>query len=61
MKDTYGNLICSLAKRNEKRIVLLVMDGVGDCDNDGKNEINVGSVQVDHGEDFMSWVFKYGW
>ena len=36
MEDTYGNLITSLAKANDKRIVLLVMDGVGDCDNDGK-------------------------
>ena len=36
MEDTYGNLISSLAKENDKRIVLLVMDGVGDCDNDGK-------------------------
>jgi len=35
-EDTYGNLISSLAQENEKRIVLLVMDGVGDCDNDGK-------------------------
>lgn len=35
MEDTYGNLISSLASENEKRIVLLVMDGVGDCDNDG--------------------------
>ena len=35
MKDTYGELISSLAKDNDKRIVLLVMDGVGDCDNDG--------------------------
>ena len=34
---------------------------IGDCDNDGKNEINAGSVIVDDGEDFMSWVFKYGW
>ena len=34
---------------------------IGDCDNDGKNEINVGSVAVDYGENFMSWVFKYGW
>ena len=34
---------------------------IGDCDNDGKNEINVGPVWVDHGQDFMSWVFKYGW
>jgi 2,3-bisphosphoglycerate-independent phosphoglycerate mutase len=36
MEDTHGNLIASLAKENEKRIVLLVMDGLGDCDNDGK-------------------------
>ena len=35
MEDTYGNLISSLAMENDKRIVLLVMDGVGDCDNDG--------------------------
>ena len=36
MEDTYGTLISSLAKANDKRIVLLVMDGVGDCDNAGK-------------------------
>lgn len=36
MEDTYGNLISSLAMENDKRIVLLVMDGIGDCDNDGK-------------------------
>ncbi len=36
MEDTYGNLITSLAKANDKRIVLLVMDGIGDCDNAGK-------------------------
>ena len=36
MEDTYGSLISSLAQVNDKRIVLLVMDGVGDCDNDGK-------------------------
>jgi hypothetical protein len=34
---------------------------IGDCDNDGKNEINAGSVIVNSGEDFMSWIFKYGW
>ncbi len=34
---------------------------IGDCDNDGKNEINAGNVEVDNGQDFMSWVFKYGW
>jgi len=36
MKDAYGELIGSLATKNDKRIVLLVMDGVGDCDNGGK-------------------------
>ena len=36
MEDTYGRLISSLAKENDKRIAMLVMDGVGDCDNDGK-------------------------
>ena len=36
MEDTYGNLISSLAIPNDKRIVLLVMDGLGDCDNAGK-------------------------
>ncbi|HUS90196.1 MAG TPA: 2,3-bisphosphoglycerate-independent phosphoglycerate mutase [Phycisphaerae bacterium] len=36
MEDHYGNLISSLAKENDRRIALLVMDGVGDCDNDGK-------------------------
>ena len=35
MEDTYGNLISSLAVESDTRIVLLVMDGVGDCDNDG--------------------------
>jgi hypothetical protein len=39
----------------------LAVTNIGDCDNDGKNEINVGSVIVDHGEDFMEWIFKYGW
>jgi len=34
---------------------------IGDCDNDGKNEIHAGSVQVGPGQDFMAWVFKYGW
>ncbi len=34
-EDTYGQVISSLALENDKRIVLLVMDGVGDCDNDG--------------------------
>ena len=35
-QDHYGDLISSLAIENDKRICLLVMDGVGDCDNDGK-------------------------
>jgi len=39
----------------------LAVLNIGDCDNDGKNEINAGSVWIDHGQDFMSWVFKYGW
>jgi 2,3-bisphosphoglycerate-independent phosphoglycerate mutase len=34
--DPYGDVISSLAKANDKTICLLVMDGVGDCDNDGK-------------------------
>ena len=34
---------------------------IGDCDNDGKNEINVGSVDIDAGQEFMEWIFKYGW
>ncbi len=36
MEDLYGNTIQSLAEKNENRIVLLVLDGVGDCSNDGK-------------------------
>ncbi|MFB3892968.1 MAG: 2,3-bisphosphoglycerate-independent phosphoglycerate mutase [Phycisphaerae bacterium] len=36
MEDIHGNLISSLAIENDKRIVLLVMDGLGDCDNGGK-------------------------
>ena len=35
-QDAYGELISSLAIANDRRIVLLVMDGVGDCDNAGK-------------------------
>ncbi|MDH7518039.1 MAG: hypothetical protein QHH19_06840 [Candidatus Thermoplasmatota archaeon] len=37
----------------------LAVLSIGDCDNDGKNEINAGSVMVEHGQDFMSWVYKY--
>jgi len=36
IEDTYGSILSSLAHENDKRICLLVMDGVGDCDNDGK-------------------------
>ncbi|MBN1281161.1 MAG: hypothetical protein JXA00_05885 [Candidatus Thermoplasmatota archaeon] len=34
---------------------------IGDCDNDGKNEINCGNVDVHSGQQFTEWVFKYGW
>lgn len=40
---------------------MLAVVAIGDCDNDGKNEINAGSVIVHDDQDFMSWVFKYGW
>ena len=33
IEDDYGKLIASLATANDKRICLLVMDGVGDCAN----------------------------
>jgi 2,3-bisphosphoglycerate-independent phosphoglycerate mutase len=36
MRDIYGELISSLAIENSRRIVLLVMDGLGDCDNEGR-------------------------
>ena len=36
MQDLYGDLISSLAIENDRRIVMLVMDGLGDCDNAGK-------------------------
>jgi 2,3-bisphosphoglycerate-independent phosphoglycerate mutase len=36
MKDDYGQLISSLAQVNDKRIVMLVLDGLGDTDNDGQ-------------------------
>jgi len=39
----------------------LAVLNIGDCDNDGKNEIHAGSVIVEDGEDFMAWIFKYGW
>jgi hypothetical protein len=34
---------------------------IGDCDNDGKNEINAGNVDIGSGQQFTEWVFKYGW
>ncbi len=36
MKDDYGQLISSLAQVNDKKIVMLVLDGLGDTDNEGK-------------------------
>jgi hypothetical protein len=33
---------------------------IGDTDNDGKNEINAGNVDVNTGQNFTEWVFKYG-
>ncbi len=36
MEDAYGKLISSLALANDRRIVLLVMDGLGDVDNAGQ-------------------------
>jgi hypothetical protein len=39
----------------------LAVVSVGDCDNDGKNEIHAGAVIVKPGEEYKSWVFKYGW
>lgn len=39
----------------------LAVTSIGDCDNDGFNEINVGNVLIYPGEEYMSWVFKYGW
>jgi len=38
----------------------LAVLNVGDFDNDGLNELNTASVRISHGEDYMSWVFKYG-
>jgi hypothetical protein len=39
----------------------LAVCNIGDCDNDGKNEIHAGAVWVYPGQDFMAWVFKNGW
>ena len=38
----------------------LAVVAVGDMDNDGINEINAGSVMIEHGEEYMSWIYKYG-
>jgi hypothetical protein len=40
---------------------LLAVLNIGDCDNDGKNEINIAPVFVDQGQDYIYWIFKYGW
>jgi len=32
---------------------------IGDCDNDGKNEINAGNVVIESGQQYTEWVFKY--
>jgi hypothetical protein len=37
----------------------MAVECIGDCDNDGKNEINAGNVDTDNGLPFMEWVFKY--
>lgn len=39
----------------------LAVVNVGDCDNDGKNEISVAPVFVSDDMDYIQWVFKYGW
>lgn len=36
MEDIYGNLLSEQAQENDKRICLLVLDGLGDVDNNGK-------------------------
>jgi 2,3-bisphosphoglycerate-independent phosphoglycerate mutase len=36
MEDVYGNLISQQAMENDKKILLLVLDGLGDCDNSGR-------------------------
>jgi hypothetical protein len=37
----------------------MAVECIGDTDNDGKNEINAGNVEVDSGQNFTEWVFKY--
>lgn len=36
MDDKFGEIITSIAEVNDKRIVMLVLDGIGDIDNDGR-------------------------
>ena len=40
---------------------LLAVTAVGDTDNDGKLEINAGSVGVPSGQPYKEWIFKYGY
>lgn len=37
----------------------LAVLNIGDCDNDGRNEMSVAPVFVDRGDDFITWVFQY--
>jgi hypothetical protein len=37
----------------------MAVECIGDCDNDGKNEINAGNVGTENGQPFMEWIFKY--
>ena len=40
----------------------LAVTAVGDCDNDGKNEIHAGSVTaLTENQPYLAWVFKFGW
>jgi len=39
----------------------LAVTAVGDCDNDGRDEIHAGSVWVTQDDDpYMAWIFKFG-
>jgi hypothetical protein len=38
----------------------LAVLNIGDCDNDGENEIHAGSVMIEDNEVYMAWVYKYG-
>ncbi len=37
----------------------LAVLNIGDFDNDGKNEMNVAPVFVDHGQEYISWIFQH--